>query len=40
LQRRDGEMSRADMALTKESPESRLSEVPAVETEQARLGVK
>ena len=40
LQRRDGEMSRADMALTKESPESRLSEAPAVETEQARLGIK
>jgi len=40
LQRRDGEMSRADMALTKESPESCLSEAPAVETEQARLGVK
>jgi Kdo2-lipid IVA lauroyltransferase/acyltransferase len=39
LQRRDGEMSRADMALIKESTESRLSEAP-IETEQARLRVK
>lgn len=40
LQRRNGEMSPADMALIKESPESRLSEAPAVDTEQARLRVK
>lgn len=39
LQRRDGEMSRADMALIKESTESRLSEAP-IETERARLRVK
>jgi Kdo2-lipid IVA lauroyltransferase/acyltransferase len=39
LPRRDGEMSRADMALIKKSTESRLSEAP-IETEQARLRVK
>jgi len=41
LQHRDGKMSRADMArLMKGSTESRLSEAPAIETEQARLRVK
>ena len=40
LQRRDGEMSRADMALIQESTESRPSEAPAVETEPAPLRVK
>jgi len=40
LQRRDGEMSRADMALIQESTESRPSEAPAVETEPVPLRVK
>ena len=40
LQRRNGEMTRPDMALIKESTESRLSKAPAVDTEQARLRVK
>ena len=40
LQRRDGEMSRADMALIQESTESRPSEASAVETEPAPLRVK
>jgi len=40
LQRRDGEMSHADMALIQESTESRPSEAPAVETEPVPLRVK